>query len=63
MGRYHTVRHPETAVTTLGMAGCSEGLACGVLLKVGVRGDGSERGLVNSCLCGGGFNGGLVSCS
>lgn len=46
-----------------GDAGCSEGLACGVLLKAGVRGDGSERGLVNTCLCGGGFNNALSGLS
>lgn len=34
-----------------GDAGCSEGQACGVLLKVGMRGDGSERSLVNSGVC------------
>lgn len=34
-----------------GDAGCSEGQACGVRLKVGVSGDGSERGLANSCVC------------
>lgn len=63
MGRYHTARHPETAVTTLGMLDALRGWHVGVLLKVGVRGDNSERGLVNTCLCGGGFNNALSGLS